>query len=174
MEKEKTVIREYEVYHRLMRDAQVYAGDSLGDGVDLNGEECQDNWRDFSGDPIVDVVFAKSECEAVELVAKDTGYHESNLYAVEHVVDVVFSVAGLFGDTDILKDSVLIQQSREFRLTGSSYDDGRLSGIEVTMPGSNRAFLGFDRMDNQWKVMMMAKEPFDEDRKICNLDLDRS
>ena len=89
-------------------------------------------------------------------------------------MDVVFSVVGPSYDTVILKGSVLKQQSREFRLTGSSYDDGRLSGIEVTMPGSNRAFLGFDRMDNQWKVMMMAKEPFDGDRKICNLDLDRS
>lgn len=86
----------------------------------------------------------------------------------------MFSVAGPSGDTDILKDSVLKHEGREFRLTGSSYDDERLSGIEVTMPGRNRAFLGFDRMDNQWKVMMMAKEPFDRDRKVCNLDLDRS
>ena len=146
MEREKTVIHEYEVYHRLMRDAQVYIGDSLSDDIDLNDEKHQGDWRDFPGDPIVDVVFARSEYEAIK--------------------------EGIGSDTDSLNGRGRNGRSTEFRITGTSYDDGRLSGIEVTMPAEVRAFLGFDRMDNQWKVLIMDAES-DDVRKVWDMDLSR-
>lgn len=172
MEREKTVIHEYEVYHRLMRDAQVYIGDSLSDDIDLNDEKHQGDWRDFPGDPIVDVVFARSEYEAIKEVAEETGYHESNLYAVEHVVDAKVSTTGIGSDTDSLNGRGRNGRSTEFRITGTSYDDGRLSGIEVTMPAKVRVFLGFDRMDNQWKALIMDAES-DDVRKVWDMDLSR-
>lgn len=173
MEKKKTVIREYEVYHRLMRDAQVYAGDSLRGDVDLNDEECQSNWRDFPADPIVDVIFAKSEYEAVEKAAEDTGYHESNLYAIEHVVDAMFFATELRCNADSFDIGGLKQQNTEFRITGSSYDDGRLSGIEIAMPGDRKAFFGFDRLESQWKLMI-TESSYDTASEVWNMDWDRT
>lgn len=167
MEKRKTIIREYEVYHRLMRNAQVYVGDSLGRDVDLYDEEHRKNWLDFLGDPIVDVIFAESEFDAVKKISEDTGYHESNLYAVEHVVDAGVFVpisdkmsasARSFPKKGDLDKHHVNEEKIELRFTASSYDDGILSGIEIEMPDHSKMLICFDREDGQIKTVRSAYE----------------
>lgn len=135
---EKRIIREYEVYHRLMRNAQVYTEDSSRDYIDLEDEEHDWNWRDFEEDPLVDIVYAESEDEAVKIVEKDTGYHESNLYVMEHVVDVKTKVSN----------------GKSLRFEASCYNDGILCGIEVKMPDGNMVLICNDKSDGRNKIIM--------------------
>lgn len=132
---EKKVTREYEVYHRLMRDAQVYTADSLC--KELNPYD-GDHWADFKGEPLIDIVYAASENEAVKIIEKDTGYHESNLYAIEHVVDA--------------KAESLDGKISKFE--ASCYDDGNLYGIEIRMPNGESVLICNDRSDSKNKIMM--------------------
>ena len=114
-------MKQYEVYHRLMRDAQVYSGDSLSDSIDIYDEEHEDNWVDFSGDPLIDVVDAEDEYEATAKVANETGYHNGNLYAKEHIVSAAGKVT-IFG------------KEHPFRMEAGRFDEGDLTGIAVTLP----------------------------------------
>lgn len=75
------MLKEYEVHTHRMRDAQIYVNPTPEDG------DYDDGWRDVDElNPILDIVFAKNEDEAVNMVAKEMEVHEDNLYAVQHVV----------------------------------------------------------------------------------------
>lgn len=79
--------KEYEVYHKNMRDAQIYRGNA--DKPDMIFDT--DNWEDFWVDPLLDIVWADDEIEAVKIVAKWKGIHESNLYATQHIASAAAS-----------------------------------------------------------------------------------
>lgn len=132
------IIHEYEVYHRLMRDAQVYMAEVPNDNIELNDEKYECNWVDFKGDPIIDIVFAESEDEAVKKVEEDTGYHQSNLYAIEHVVDA----------------KMVTPDGKHMRFEASCYDDGKLCGIRVQMPDGKIVLICNDSSDRRNKIVM--------------------
>lgn len=84
--------RQFEVYHSFMRDAQIY----IGDGTSEKWNES--DWKDFKADPLMDIVWAEDENEAVKLVAVNEGIPEHNLYAIEHVLNLhtpLFKVGNL-------------------------------------------------------------------------------
>ncbi|XBX10651.1 hypothetical protein QMP26_41685 (plasmid) [Enterocloster clostridioformis] len=79
--------RQYEVYHSLMRNAQIYIGnESSAEG------RSESDWRDYKADPLLDIVRATDEVEAVRLVAIEERIPECNLYAIEHVLNLKTSI----------------------------------------------------------------------------------
>ena len=116
-------IKRLEVKHLYMRDARVYTLNT-----EQNPPVLDDNgWVDFSDEPIVDIIAAENENEAVKLVSQSTGYHESNLIAEEHIV----SARGLV-------------KGHPFRFEASSYDDGEKVGINILLPDQTEALVAFD------------------------------
>lgn len=148
--------RTYEVFHRLMRDAQVYTGDSLSDDIDLYDEEHEKNWQDFKRDPLVDVVLAENAFDAVSAVETETGYHASNLYAVEHITSAR-------GEIKVLNKRV------PFRFEASTYDDGQLCGIEVLMPDGRTALIALNYSNHQVSLTVNDPENPDKAPEIINL-----
>ena len=84
-------LKEYAVYHKNMRDAQIYT--NRGDNEDMTYDSA--GWRDFTGDPLIDIVSAENEYEAVDIVAEKEGIHKSNLYAEQHIASMADENTGL-------------------------------------------------------------------------------
>ena len=85
------MMKEYAVYHKNMRDAQIYT--DWNDNEDMTYDSA--GWRDFTGDPLLDIVSAKDEYEAVDMVAEKEGIHKSNLYAEQHIASMADENTGL-------------------------------------------------------------------------------
>lgn len=150
-------MKQYEVYHRLMRDAQVYSGDSLSDSIDIYDEEHEDNWVDFSGDPLIDVVDAEDEYEATAKVANETGYHNGNLYAKEHIVSADGKVT-IFG------------KEHPFRMEAGRFDEGDLTGIAVTLPDGREAKIAVNRKTTELSFTVADPENPDASEKVIKLE----
>lgn len=150
-------MKQYEVYHRLMRDAQVYSGDSLSDDIDPYDEDHENNWVDFSGDPLIDVVDAEDEYEATAKVANETGYHDSNLYAKEHIVSAAGKVT-VFG------------KEHPFRMEAGRFDKGDLTGIAVTLPDGREAKIAVNRKTTELSLIVTDPENPDKDANVMKLD----
>lgn len=150
-------MKQYEVYHRLMRDAQVYSGDSLSDSIDPYDEDHESNWVDFSGDPLIDVVDAEDEYEATAKVANETGYHDGNLYAKEHIVSATGKVT-VFG------------KEHPFRMEAGRFDEGDLTGITVTLPDGREAKIAVNRKTTELSIIVIDPENPDEDANVVKLD----
>lgn len=150
-------MKQYEVYHRLMRDAQVYSGYSLSDDIDLYDAEHESNWVDFSGDPLIDVVDAEDEYEATAKVARETGYHDGNLYAKEHVVGATGTVT-VFG------------KEYPFRMEAGRFDEDDLTGIVVTLPDGREAKFAVNRKTTELNLTITDPENPDTDTMTINLD----
>ncbi len=150
-------MKQYEVYHCLMRDAQVYSGDSLSDSIDLYDEEHKSNWWDFSRDPLIDVVDAEDEYEATAKVANETGYHDSNLYAKEHIVSTTGMVK-VFG------------KDYPFRMEAGRFDEGDLTGIAVTLPDGRETRIAVNRKTTELSLTVTDPGNPDADTRAINLD----
>lgn len=150
-------MKQYEVYHRLMRDARVYCGDSLSDNIDIYDENHEENWVDFSQDPLIDVVDAEDEYEATAKVSKETGYHDGNLYAKEHVVSATGTVQ-VFG------------KEHFFRMEAGRFDEGNLTGIVILLPDGREAKLAVDRTTTDLSITIA--DPENPDADIVTVDLE--
>ena len=84
-------LKEYAVYHKNMRDAQIYT--DRGDNEDMTYDSA--GWRDFTGDPLIDIASAEDEYKAVDIVAEKEGIHKSNLYAEQHIASMADDNTGL-------------------------------------------------------------------------------
>lgn len=102
-------MREYEVHHLNMRDAQIFHGDPK----DIDNSNLEKGFCDFYDEPIIDIVFAKDEDDAVKKVSEDTDIHPDNLYAVEHVTSMYW---------------------KGKRITASAYEDKGVLGIQIELP----------------------------------------
>lgn len=134
---------QYNVFHRWMRDAQIYTGDS--DAEDVHADKNHDHWKDFESEPLIDVVDAEDEYEAVQKVAQATGCHISNLYAEEHVVSAAGEIT--VGD-----------DYHAFRIEASRFDDGDLTGIAVTLPDARVVHIALNRLTAKTAVNISDPE----------------
>lgn len=149
-------MKQYEVYHSNIRDAQVYKGDPLSDSVDIYDEAHEYDWVDFSKDPLIDVVDAEDEYDATAKVAQQTGYHVGNLYAVEHIV----SATGYIEE---------FRKEYPFRMEAGRFDDGDLTGISVTLPDGRTVKVALDRVSKQFSILVEDTDNPDSD--ITAIDL---
>lgn len=108
---------QYMVKHLHMRDAQVLASDPDDPFTDDEEKE----WRDYFDEPIIDIVWAENEDEAVERVSKDTGYHPGNLVAEQVICDA----SGLVRIGD---------RKRQERIEAVSFCGDYTMGIKITRP----------------------------------------
>lgn len=141
--KEGENMGQYNVFHRWMRDAQIYTGDS--DAEDVHADKNHDHWKDFESEPLIDVVDAEDEYEAVQKVAQATGCHISNLYAEEHVVSAAGEIT--VGD-----------DYHAFRIEASRFDDGDLTGIAVTLPDARVMHIALNRLTAKTAVNISDPE----------------
>lgn len=111
------MVRQYEVYHSLMRNAQIYVGN--GAPTEKKNES---DWRDYKADPLLDIVLATDVMEAVSLVAIAERIPECNLYAIEHVLNQ---------KTSIIQTGKLYPEM--FEIAGKG--NGRGCMLEVWLPG---------------------------------------
>lgn len=103
------MLKEYEVHHLNMRDAQIFHGDPK----DIDKEGLGKGFCDFYDEPIIDIVFAKDEDDAVKKVSEDTDIHPDNLYAVEHVTSMY---------------------RKGKRITASAYEKNGVLGVQIELP----------------------------------------
>lgn len=124
--------QQYMVFHRLMRDAQIYVGDSLSDGINLYGEKYEKNWIDFQCDPLLDIVVAEDEAEAVSIVGKDRDIHENNMYASP----VRLNVSGAFLGS---------KEEYSFNFEATSFLGDTMAGIDIVLPDGRTARVALNR-----------------------------
>lgn len=137
--------QQYMVFHRLMRDAQIYAEDSRGDGFDPHDEGNEKKWKDFQQDPLMEIIFAKSEEEAVAKVGKAYGIHVSNMYAkpVRLSVGAVLQIPG---------------SKHRFHFEAASFIGKNKSGIDITLPDGRTAIVAMDHETGQMSLTVRNED----------------
>lgn len=151
-------MKQYEVYHRNVRGAQVYRGDCSDDGI--CGIDIHDNdqdWVDFPGDLFIDVVDAEDEYAAILKVSESTGYHKSNLYADEHVVNAsgTLEISGV---------------KYPFSMEAGRIDDGEYTGISVNLPDGREVQIAVNRETAE--VCMSIIDPNADETDVAPIPID--
>lgn len=151
-------MRQYEVYHKNVRDAQVYREDCSNDGIcgiDIHNND--QGWIDFSGDLLIDVVDAEDKYAAILKVSESTGYHKSNLYADEHVV----SAAGVL---EVPEAKYL------FSMEAGRFDDGKYTGISVILPDGRESRIAVNRKTAE--ICMSIIDPNADETDVAPIPID--
>lgn len=107
-------LSEYMVYSACMRDAQICQSRNTDD---------DDQWKDYNGDLLLNIVYAPDEANAVEQVAKDYGVDSDTLYAVQHTASMTQSSEERNGIT------------RKQRIEAVSFHEQGKTGIRIAMDG---------------------------------------
>jgi sulfur transfer complex TusBCD TusB component (DsrH family) len=126
--------RQYEVYHTLLRDAQIYTGDCSSD--EINNHNNNENWRDYKGDPLMDIIFAEDEIDAINQVAAEENIHPNNLYAIKHTI--------------IARD---ISNIKAGKMEASSFSENDFYGITVNLPNNKSVIIICNESNNKIEII---------------------
>lgn len=104
-----TVLAEYEVYATKMRDAQICKKE----------DDTDDDWMDYANDPLLDIIYAANEDDAVQQIADSMEIEKDVLCALQHIVSV---------DVPIEHDG----KATSKRFEAVSFKEDKKAGIEIS------------------------------------------
>lgn len=107
-------LSEYMVYSACIRDTQICQSRNTDD---------DDQWKDYQGDLLLDIVYAPDVKKAVEQVAENYGVAADTLYAMQHTASMVQPSEECNGIT------------RKQRIEAVSFYEQDKTGIRIAMDG---------------------------------------
>ena len=120
------VLTEYEVYAAKMRDAQICTKE----------DDTDDDWVDYVNDPLLDVIYAANEDDAIQQIADSMGMEKAVLYALQHIVGV---------DIPVEHDG----KTTNKRFEAVSFKEDKKAGIKISL--DNEQIMSVYIQDNRLK-----------------------
>lgn len=142
---------QYMVFHRFMRNAKIYTGDTRKNPHD---EYNAGRWMDFQQDPLMGTVIAKSEKEAIAAVAEKYDIHVSNLYAKL----VTLSANSYLQVSD---------HKYSYSFEATSFIGKNKSGFDITLPDGRTAIFVFNKETRQINLVIRNE---DGEEKIIKIE----
>lgn len=129
----------YNVYHNNMRGAKIYNKNSENEKIEYENESA---WISLRQDPLIDTVPAFNENEAVKIVARENGFHKSNLYAKECIIK-----------SDMQKKHKH-KEKVIGTFTASAFESETKSGIDIELPNGEHSIVFYDNKDGKIKLFL--------------------